>query len=202
MENNKTWKIPKAVVALAFLAPFMYLIWAGLTSHLGADPVEKVLHTAGDWTFNFLLLAIAARTLSNLPYLKWISGYHKAAGLSAFFYATLHFLTYAAADQDFSISDIIEDATKHTRIIFGALAYLLIASSVVMMVPVILRRIGFTRIKGLHKAVVYPAATSAVIHYVWLVKKDVRTPLIYAAIFAALAVYRAITKLTGEKRPV
>ncbi|MBF0458508.1 MAG: sulfoxide reductase heme-binding subunit YedZ [Nitrospirae bacterium] len=202
MENTKQWKKPKTVAALLFSVPFIYLVWAGVTSNLGPDPVEKVLHTAGDWTFNFLILTIAARTIVNIPPLKWIAPYHKAAGLSALFYATLHFLTYAVADQELSISAIVKDAIKHTRIIFGALAYVFIAASVVMTIPKIFKRIGFKRIIDLHKATVYPAAICAAIHYVWLVKKDVRTPLIYAAIIVALIAYRVIMKIMEEKRPI
>lgn len=202
MENTKQWKIPKTAAALLFPIPFIYLIWAGLTSNLGPDPIEKVLHTAGDWTFNFVILAIAARTISNIPPLKWIAPYHKAAGISALFYATLHFLTYAVADQELSISAILKDAIKHTRIIFGALAYVSTAAAVIMMIPKILKRIGFKRVMDLHKIFVYSAAVCASIHYVWLVKKDVRTPLIYAAIIVALAVYRVVMKIMEEKRPI
>lgn len=162
--------INKTATALVVLIPLAYLVCAWLTEQLGANAVEKVLHTTGDWALNFIILAMAARTLSGLAWLKWLASYHRAAGLGVFFYATLHFLTYAAFEHNFSISEIISDAARHTRIIFGALAYMLTGVAVVMMLPAILRRIGFRRVRHLHKAAVYPAAIAAAVHYVWLVK--------------------------------
>ncbi|MEO5361144.1 MAG: ferric reductase-like transmembrane domain-containing protein [Nitrospirota bacterium] len=196
-----TTKIRSSATALLFLVPCAYLIWAGLTARLGANPVEKVIHITGDWALNFLILAIASRTLRNLPYLNWTALYHEASGRAAFLYATLHVLTYAAAEHNFSISEILVDAATHTRIIFGTLAYASITAAVVMMVPVILKRISYKRLRGLHKAAVYTATTTAAIHYVWLVKKDIRTPLIYAAVITVLAAHRLITKIMEEKRP-
>ncbi|MCG6552559.1 MAG: hypothetical protein L7F77_09545 [Candidatus Magnetominusculus sp. LBB02] len=185
---------------LLFLIPCAYLIWAGLLHRLGADPVEKVIHTTGDWALRFILLAMAARSLTTLPVLKWIAAFHKPAAGAALFYATCHFLTYAAADQNFSIPEIIKDAATHTRLIFGALAYTLIAAAAAAMTPMIIKRIGFN--PRLHNAAAYIAATCAAAHYVWLVKKDLRTPLIYAAILAALSAYRAITKVIEVKKPL
>ncbi|MBF0405377.1 sulfite oxidase heme-binding subunit YedZ [Candidatus Magnetominusculus xianensis] len=194
-------KIRGSATVLLFLAPCAYLVWAGLTARLGANPVEKVIHITGDWALNFLILAIASRTLLNLSYLRWIALYHKASGRAAFLYATLHVLTYAAAEHNFSVSEILVDAATHTRIIFGTLAYASITAAVVMMGPVIIKRISYERLRGLHKAAVYTAATTSAIHYVWLVKKDIRTPLIYGAVIAVLAAHRVITKITEGKRP-
>jgi sulfoxide reductase heme-binding subunit YedZ len=172
----------------------VYLVWAGLMSRLGANPVEKVIHVTGDWALNFVILALAAGIFSGLPHLKWIGAHHKAAGWAALFYATFHFLAYAAAEHNLSISEIVEDAANHTRIVFGALAYVSIALAVAMMLPGISVRTGVKRVKGLHKKVVYPAALFGVVHYVWLVKKDLRAPLIYATALAALAGFRILTK--------
>ncbi|MBF0320344.1 MAG: ferric reductase-like transmembrane domain-containing protein [Nitrospirae bacterium] len=170
-----------------------------MNSQLGANPVEKVIHVTGNWALNFVLIAITTRTLCSLPHMRRIGWLHQVAGWAAFFYATLHFLAYAVLEHALSIGEMLDDALRHRRIFAGALAYIGLAAAAVMALPVVSHAMGYARFRALHK-VVYPAALCGVVHYVWLVKKDLRAPLIYAAAFAALAAYRAVMKFS--RRPV
>ena len=179
----------KLLVFLACLLPAGVLVSSGVTGTLGANPVEAVTHTTGDWTLRFLLL-----TLAVTPF-RWVTGwnvvvrYRPMLGLFAFFYASLHFLTYTVFDHVFALDSILEDVTTRRYVTAGFLGFVLLIPLALTSTQAMIRRLGGRRWRALHR-LVYVSAIAGVVHYLWLVKIDVRPPLAYAAILSLLLVAR------------
>jgi sulfoxide reductase heme-binding subunit YedZ len=178
-----------ALVIALCLAPAALLISGFLRDDLGANPVERITHVTGDWSLRFLVLTLAitpVRKLLNMP--KLIT-YRRTLGLFAFFYAAVHFGIYLWLDKLFEWPEMVKDIAKRPFITAGFLG-------LVVMVPLALtstsgwiRRLGGKRWQLLHR-LTYAAAVAGAVHYYWLVKSDVRAPLVYSSIIAALLGYR------------
>lgn len=152
---------------------------------LTANPVEKLEHSTGDWTIYFLLITLSITPLRRLvPQLNLIR-YRRMFGLFAFFYAFLHFFTYGLFDQMFNWMSITKDVYKRPFITVGFTGFVLLIPLAVTSTAGMIRRLGGRRWNLLHR-LVYATATAGVIHYYWLVKSDVRLPLLYGAILALL----------------
>lgn len=177
------------VVLVAALAPLGWLLWGTLTHGLGANPIETITRTTGDWTLRFLLVTLAVTPVRRL------TGWHAAIrlrrmlGLYAFFYACLHFSTYLVLDQFFSLGDIMEDIVDRPFITVGFSAFVLLLPLALTSTDAMLRRLGAKRWRRLHRAV-YVVAILGVLHYLWLVKADLRSPLIYLGVLAVLLALR------------
>jgi sulfoxide reductase heme-binding subunit YedZ len=155
---------------------------------LGADPVKLILHTTGTWALRFLAATLLVTPLKDLTgSLTWLR-FRRMLGLYVFFYAVLHFSTYVLLDQDGKLSAILKDIVKHPYVLLGFLGFLLLIPLAATSTAKAQRRLG-RRWTRLHR-LVYVVAGLGVWHYWWLVKKDIRPPLAYAAIFAALLGYR------------
>ena len=165
---------------------------------LGADPVKLILHTTGTWTLRLLAATLLMTPLRNLTgSLAWLR-LRRMLGLYVFFYALLHFSTYLFLDQDGKLSAIWHDIVKRPYITLGFLGLLLLIPLAITSTAKAQRRLGrgWTRLHRL----VYVVAGLGVWHYWWLVKKDIRPPLAYAAIFAALLGYRWALRLRRQHR--
>lgn len=182
-------KIMKPAVFISSLLPLFWLMWKALTDGLGANPVEKAIHRTGDWTLNFLMITLSITPLRNITGWAWLSRFRRMTGLFAFFYASLHFLTYAGFDHLFSFESIIKDAVKHKRIFVGFGTFIILLTLALTSPDKMVKRIGAKRWQAIHR-LTYLAAIGGVIHYLWLVKIDIRLPLVYAAILAVLLGYR------------
>lgn len=179
----------KLLFSAICLAPILWLIFLAFTSGLGANPVEKIIHTTGDWALNFLILTLTITPLCQLTGWSWPVGLRRTAGLFCFFYAVIHFFTYIILDQGFSWQFIVDDVVKHKRIAVGFASLLFLVPPAVTSIAGMARRLGRKRWRII-QSTVYGAAVCGVVHYVWLVKRDMRRPLIYAAILAVLLGYR------------
>lgn len=175
------------------LIPLFWLLWQALNGGLGANPIEKTLQVTGDWTLNFLLITLALSPLAKITGRKWPVSIRRSVGLYAFFYASLHLATYVALDQFFSWEAISDDMIKNKRIIVGVATYSILITLAVTSSKGWARRLGPDRWRRMHR-LVYLAAGGGVAHYLLLVKKDLRTPLIYAAILAILMALRVILR--------
>ena len=82
-------KIP---VFLVCLAPLGLLAWQGLHRNLGANPIEVITHSTGDWTMRFLLITLSITPLRKLLGVPSLIRFRRMFGLYAFFYASLHFM--------------------------------------------------------------------------------------------------------------
>jgi len=183
--SRRTWLTAFLIAAL----PFGYLLVRGFTGTLGPNPVTQVLHFMGDWTLNFLLLALFLASLQKIGPVRSIGQYHQPVGRAAFMFACMHITIYLVFDQSLNPRFIVEDVIKHKRIIVGALAFVILGEQVVTSLMRFRKRIQFPRWMKLHR-VIYVAALAGVIHYLWLVKKDVQRPLYYAAVFLVIMAWR------------
>ncbi len=190
--------------ALAFLAAFIplgKLIWLGVHDGLGANPIEKIARTTGYWTLTFLLITLAATPLRQLFGWSWPLRWRRMFGLYAFFYACLHFLTYLVLDQFFDWPSIVKDIAKRPYITVGFPAFLLLIPLAVTSTQKMIQRLGARRWKQLH-SLIYIIAPAGVIHFWWLVKKDITEPAEFAAVLTVLLGFRvvhAVRKKRTEK---
>lgn len=156
----------------------------GVAATLGADPVQFITHGTGDWALRFLLASLAMTPLRRMSGRPWPIRFRRLLGLYAFFYACLHLATYLVLDLGGYWPQIFADIAKRPYITVGFSAWLLLLPLAVTSTRGWIRRLG-RRWGQLHK-VVYVAAVLGVLHFVWLVKSDLREPLIYAAVLALL----------------
>jgi methionine sulfoxide reductase heme-binding subunit len=184
--SNKWTKPP---VFLLCLVPLGILIWRALTAKLGANPVEFIQHTTGDWTLRFLVITLGITPLRKLLKLHDLIRFRRMLGLFAFFYACLHFLTYLGPDQSFDLSAMWKDVAKRPFITVGFTAFVLLIPLAITSTAGWIRRLGGHRWQLLHR-LIYISAICGVIHYYWLVKSAVLRPLTYGAIVAALLLWR------------
>lgn len=190
----------KKLLLLTVLSPAGYLIYLGFTDALGANPIEKITHFSGDWTLILLLISLSATPLRMLFGWFWPLRIRRMLGLSAYFYACLHFATYLVLDQFFDWPAIIEDVVKRPYISVGFTVFLLLTPLALTSSDASIRRLGGKRWRGLHR-LVYLCAVGGVIHYLWLVKQDLASPLIFAAILALLLAIRLWQRLISSTRP-
>jgi sulfoxide reductase heme-binding subunit YedZ len=197
---------PKTAVHALALAPFAWLAWRTWNGDLGADPVQEITHRTGDWTLRFLLMALAVTPLRRVTGWQVLARFRRLIGLYAFFYACLHFATYLVLDLGGYWAQILEDVVKRPYITVGFSAWLGLLVLALTSPKFMVRRLG-RRWAQLHK-IVYAVGILGVLHYLWLVKADLREPLLYAAILAVLLVARIpavaarITSArTGGSRP-
>ena len=183
--------IYKPLGFIAALIPFLWLQCGALglfDVSLGADPTKKLEHVLGKTALNLLLLTLLVtpvRHIANLPHLP---RFRRMLGLFAFFYATLHFIVYLSLDLEFNWHTVWSDIAKRPYITLGFTALVLMIPLAVTSTNRMMRRLG-RRWQKLHR-LVYPIAILGVWHYYWLVKRDVRLPLLYAGILAVLLGYR------------
>ena len=188
LQKRMRW-IGKPLVFVAALLPFGWLIWLGWSDQLGANPIETITRYTGDWTLRFLFITLAVTPLRNLSGWKWLMRLRRMLGLFAFFYAVLHFATYLVLDQFFAWEHIVDDIAERPYITVGFACFLLLIPLAITSTNAMVRRLGGRRWQLLHRSV-YVIAIGGVVHFLWLVKADLREPLIYGAILAALLGYR------------
>jgi sulfoxide reductase heme-binding subunit YedZ len=187
----------KAAVWIAALSPLALLVWDGLNGGLGAEPIEEVTHRTGITALVLLLCSLAVTPVRRLTGWNRAVKLRRPVGLFAFFYASLHFLTYLF-DQEFLPAYIVEDVVEHPYVTAGFTAYLLLVPLALTSTQGMIRRLG-RRWQKLHR-LVYAAAALAVLHFLWLVKKDLTEPLVYAAVLALLLAFR-LPMVSGARKP-
>jgi methionine sulfoxide reductase heme-binding subunit len=175
----------KPVVFLACLGPLASLTWRGFHAELGANPIEAITHGTGDWTLRFLLITLAISPLRKLTRQYWLINFRRMLGLFAFFYGFLHLMTYVWLDKFFDIHEMLHDIAKRRFITAGMTAFVLMIPLAVTSTKWAIRKLGGKRWQILHR-LIYASAAGGVIHYIWLVKADLRKPLEYGAVLAAL----------------
>ena len=190
----------KVAVFVTCLVPLALLAWAGYTQNLGANPIEKITHATGDWTLRFLLITLSITPLRKLLGAPWLIKFRRMLGLFAFFYACLHFTTYIWLDKFFNLHEMLADVAKRKFITVGFTAFVLLIPLAATSTAGWIRRLGGKRWQALHR-LVYFSAIAGVIHYVWLVKADIREPLEYGAILAVLLGYRVVMWIRSIRKP-
>ena len=183
----------KPIVFTMALVPLLRLVLLGFFGDLGANPIAKITHQTGLWTLNLLLVTLAITPVRRVTGQLWLIQYRRMLGLFAFFYAVLHMLTYVWLDQFFNVHAMVHDIAKRPFITRGSAAFLMLVPLALTSTKSAIRRLG-RRWQQLHR-LAYFAAVAGVIHFVWLVKKDIRQPMIYAFVLAALLGYRVVVLL-------
>ncbi len=184
-------RILKPIVFALALIPLLRLVWEGFSGGLGANPIARITHQTGLWALTLLLVTLAITPLRRVTGQLWLIQYRRMLGLFAFFYAVLHMLTYVWLDQFFNFRAMLHDIAKRPFITMGSAAFLMLVPLALTSTKSAIRRLG-RRWQQLHR-LIYLSAVAGVVHFVWLVKKDIRQPLIYAFVLAALLGYRVIT---------
>lgn len=176
-----------AVWCLA-LAPLGLLLYDALTGNLQAEPIKDITHRTGWWTLTLLLVTLAITPIRRITGWKQIVKLRRPIGLFAFFYATLHVLIYFGLDQLLAFDYILEDIAKRPYITVGFTAWLLLIPLTVTSTKGWIRKLG-KRWQKLHR-LVYVVAVLGVLHFLWLVKADIREPLIFGGVLAVLLAFR------------
>jgi sulfoxide reductase heme-binding subunit YedZ len=187
--NQRIRWIAKPAVFIACLLPLAALILRIVDNDLGANPVETLNRYTGDWTLRLLLVTLAVTPLRRLTGWHWLVRLRRMLGLFAFFYACLHFLSWAWIDQHFVIEAIVADVIKRPFITVGFASLLLLIPLALTSTNAMIRRLGGRRWQRLHR-LVYLVGLGGVLHYLWLVKSDITGPVIYGLILAALLAFR------------
>jgi sulfoxide reductase heme-binding subunit YedZ len=191
MAKFLTSRWTKLLVFLLSLGPLIVLAWGFLHEDLGANPIEFITHSTGDWTLRFLIFTLTITPLRKLAGVPQLIRYRRMLGLFAFFYGCLHFTTYLWLDKFFDLPDIWKDIYKRPFITVGFLGFVLLIPLAITSTAGWIRRLGGKRWQLLHW-LIYISAIAGVIHYYWLVKSDVRLPLFYGSIVGILLLYRVI----------
>ncbi|MGH8245892.1 MAG: sulfite oxidase heme-binding subunit YedZ [Gammaproteobacteria bacterium] len=173
---------------IAALAPAAWLLFRALTNDLGANPIKEVTHFTGDWTLNFLLITLSITPLRRLTGKNQWVRYRRMLGLFAFFYACMHFLTYLVLDQFFDWPEIWRDVAKRPYITVGFTAFVLLIPMAATSTRRMVQRLG-ANWRRLH-SYIYAIGTLGILHYLWLVKADVRVPVIYGVVLLILLTLR------------
>lgn len=188
----------KVAVFLACLVPLGHLFWQGLRNRLGANPVEYITHSTGWWALTLILITLSVTPLRKLASLPWLLRLRRMLGLFAFFYASLHFLTYVWLDQFFDWKDIVKDIGKRPFIMLGFAAFVLLVPLAATSTNAMVKRLGARRWQWLHR-LIYVLSALGVAHFWWLVKKDVSEPLVFAVLLAALFIIRLLYLLVQQR---
>ena len=196
----------KVAVWLACLAPLALLIYHGFTNNLGPDPTATVTHATGFATLRLLVISLAITPVRRLsPRLAWLVRFRRLLGLFAFFYGCLHLLTWLWLYSGFNVAAMLDDIGKRRYIMAGMTTWLLLLPLAATSTKWSIRKLGGKRWQALHR-LAYVAAITGVIHYWWIVKTGVRTPITITLVLAVLLLARFAwtvrQKLSREARVV
>ncbi|WP_433694067.1 protein-methionine-sulfoxide reductase heme-binding subunit MsrQ [Paraburkholderia phenoliruptrix] len=197
------WVVPaKVAVFVAAWYPLARVVLFGVTDRLGANPIEFITRSTGLWTLVFLCITLAVTPLRRLTGVATFLRFRRMLGLYAFFYATLHFMTYFWFDKWFDVAEIVKDIGKRPFITVGFAAFVLLIALAVTSPRAMVRKLG-RRWQALHRAV-YAIGALAILHFWWMKagKHDLILPKIYGAIMLVLLGWRLVVWLRdrGTKR--
>jgi sulfoxide reductase heme-binding subunit YedZ len=183
------WFVLHRLVFLLVCLPMMRLVLLAYRDALGANPIEALTRATGWWSLVFLLVTLLVTPLRRVLQWPWLLRMRRTLGLSAFFYALAHFITFIWFDHWFDWMAMFTDVIKRPFITMGFSAFVVLLPLALTSNNYMTRKLGAQRWQRLHR-LAYLAPVIAVIHYWWLVKADVREPLYFAIVLALLLVWR------------
>lgn len=192
------YRVAKPIVFVVCLLPVILLFRDFYLDELGPNPFEVLTRSTGEWALRFLLITLAMTPLRVLSGAGWPLRFRRLFGLYAFFYVCVHLLTYIWLDQFFDWEEIWTDIVKRPYITIGMLAFTLLIPLALTSTKKMMKRLG-QRWKKLHK-LIYLIAPLGVLHFLLLVKADLREPIIYAFILLGLFVVRFKPKILEKLR--
>ena len=181
----------KGFVFVACLVPVARLVTLFLRDALGANPIEAITRSTGWWTLAFLAITLAVTPVRLLLGLPWLLRLRRMLGLFAFFHACVHFTIYLWLDQFFDVPGIVADIAKRPFVTVGFAAFVLLVPLAVTSTNAMVRTLGARRWQRLHR-LVYAIGALGVVHFWWLVKKDVTEPAAFAAVIGVLLAVRLV----------
>jgi sulfoxide reductase heme-binding subunit YedZ len=205
LSDRTTRFVLKPLVFVASLGPFAWLVWAALTGKLSVNPLSDITNETGVWTLRFICITLALTPLRRITGWNVAIKFRRMTGLFAFFYGTLHFLTYVIADRfaglDFPdgivalstlrnlAKSVGEDIYKRPFITVGFITWSSMVPLALTSTAASIRRLGGKRWNRLHR-LVYFTGVAGVVHYWWLVKADIQRPVAYGIVVAILLGFR------------
>src|SRR5437867_1588035 len=186
-------RFARLVIFVNGLVPLTLLLWDWYRKQVGANPLEFVTRTTGMLTLVFLLIKLAISPLRRITGLNWLIRFRRMLGLLAFFYGSLHLVTYVAFDRFFHLTTIPSDIVKRPFIAIGMMAFLLMLPLAITSTDKMVKRLGGKRWARLHR-IVYASGVLGVLHYYMLVKSDVRLPLTFAFLVILLLGFRLFVR--------
>jgi sulfoxide reductase heme-binding subunit YedZ len=188
--NQVAWI--KAGAFAACLVPLARLVYGAFANSLGANPIETITRSTGWWTLFLLATTLAVTPLRKLSGANWLLRLRRMLGLFAFFYALAHFTTFVWFDHWFDAAGILKDVVKRPFVTVGFAAFLLLLPLAATSNNAMVRRLG-RNWQRLHR-LAYAIAVLGVLHFWWLVKRDLTEPILFALVFAALLALRALPR--------
>jgi sulfoxide reductase heme-binding subunit YedZ len=199
--SRSTIILLKTLTWIACLSPAAWLAYGAITNNLGPDPTAELAFATGLATLRLLAITLAISPLRKLiPRLGWLIRFRRLLGLFAFFYATLHMLTWLALYNNFDLHAMLIDVTRRRFIMAGAAAYLLLLPLALTSTNWAIRKLGGKNWNRLHK-LIYAAAICGVVHYWWQVKTGVLKPLDMTILFAVLLLARPVIAFAQRRKP-
>jgi sulfoxide reductase heme-binding subunit YedZ len=183
----------KILLFLLCLAPLFALAWRVWNEDLTANPTEFIQHFMGDWAIRLIVATLAITPLRKLLGAPGLVRFRRMIGLFAFFYACLHVLTYLWLDKLFDFPAMVKDVSRRPFITAGFAAFACLVPLALTSTAGWIRRLGGKRWQRLHR-LVYVTAIAAVAHYYWLVKSDIRQPMLYATLVGLLLCWRVVSR--------
>ena len=194
-------RLLKLGVFMAGLMPLVILAWQTVTGNLGANPIKEITEQTGIWTLRFVLITLAVTPARRLTGWNRVIQLRRMLGLFAFFYGGLHFVTYIWLDQFFMVQEIMADVVARPFITVGFVSFVLLIPLAITSTTKMIKRLGGKWWQRLHRTV-YVIGIGGVVHYLWLVKADVQSPLTYGGLLALLLGYRVWTAHGQHHKPV
>ena len=203
--NQQIRWLVKPAVFVASVAPSVWLVWAALRGQLSVNPLADLTNETGVWTLRFLSLTLCVTPVRRLTGWNDAIRFRRMLGLFAFYYGSLHLLTYVVADRLAGLefgngilawttardlaAAVTSDVLKRPFITIGFAGWLCLLPLAITSTAGMIRRLGGRRWQALHR-LTYVAVSAGVLHYWWLVKADVRRPAVYAVIVGCLLGFR------------
>lgn len=190
----------KFVVMVNALIPLALMLFDVYRGRAGANPLEFVTRTTGMLALVFMILTLAVTPFRRTFALNIVVRFRRMLGLFAFFYGSLHLLTYVAFDRYFDLTSVPRDVAGRPFIAVGMLAFFLMVPLAITSTNKMVKRIGGKRWNQLHR-LVYVGGIAAVLHFWLLVKSDTRLPLTFAFILLLLLGQRLMVKFYKSVPP-
>ena len=194
-------KFSKVVIFLNALVPLALLLWDVYRKRVGANPVEFMTRTTGMLTLIFLMITLALTPARKVTGANWLMKFRRMLGLYAFFYGTLHLITYVWFDRSFKLRTVVSDVVQRPFIAIGMTAFFLMVPLALTSTNQMIKRVGGKRWAKLHR-LVYLAGIAGVVHFWMLVKSDIRLPLTFAFILFLLLGYRVLVRIDNRQQAV
>jgi sulfoxide reductase heme-binding subunit YedZ len=197
-------RVIKPVLYFTALLPLAWIVYALVSGLVMGDQVKFMQHVTGDTILTSLLLTLTVTPLRRLTGWNELIRVRRLIGLTAFWYACLHLSTYLVFDQSLDVGEILADIRKHPWVLVGFAGFLCLVPLAITSTNGWIRRLGGKRWARLHR-LVYAAAIAGVLHYWWLVKKDLTYPILYGVVLLLLLLPRlwwAAGRARGRRVPV